>query len=321
VSNRELVVLGTASQAPTRARNHNGYLLRWDTEGLLFDPGEGTQRQMLFAGVTASQITRICITHFHGDHCLGLPGVLQRMSLDRVPHLVDVYYPAQNQAVFDRLRHAALFRDVLNLRERPVSQPGLPAPAEGPAPSITVASTPSFRLEARPLSHSVPTFGYRLAEPDGRRMLPDRLAALGIAGPDIGRLQREGSLPAAGRQVTLEEVSEPRRGQRFAFIMDTRLCDAAFALADQADMLVCESTFADTEAALAQDYGHLTARQAGRIAEEAGARLLVLTHFSQRYDPGDGQRLAGEAAGAFSGEIALARDLSRIPVPTRAPLP
>ncbi len=184
-----------------------------------------------------------------------------------------------------------------------------------------MASTPSFRLDALPLSHSVPTFGYRLAEPDGRRMLPDRLAALGIAGPDIGRLQREGSLPAAGRQVTLEEVSEPRRGQRFAFIMDTRLCDAAFALADQADMLVCESTFADTEATLAEEYGHLTARQAGRIAEEAGARLLVLTHFSQRYDAGDGQRLAGEAAGAFGGEIVLARDLSRIPVPTRAPLP
>ena len=309
MSNRELVVLGTASQAPTRARNHNGYLLRWDTDGLLFDPGEGTQRQMLFAGVTATQITRICITHFHGDHCLGLPGVLQRMSLDRVPQLVDVHYPGQNQAVFDRLRHAALFRDVLNLRERPVTQAG------------TIASTPAFRLDAQPLSHSVPTFGYRLAEPDGRRMLPDRLAALGIAGPDIGRLQREGSLPAAGRQVTLEEVSEPRRGQRFAFIMDTRLCDAAFALADQADMLVCESTFADTEAALAQDYGHLTARQAGRIAEEAGARLLVLTHFSQRYDPADGQRLAGEAASAFGGEVVLARDLSRIPVPTRAPLP
>jgi ribonuclease Z len=309
VSNRELVVLGTASQAPTRARNHNGYLLRWDTDGLLFDPGEGTQRQMLFAGVTATQITRICITHFHGDHCLGLPGVLQRMSLDRVPQLVDVHYPGQNQAVFDRLRHAALFRDVLNLRERPVTQAG------------TVASTPSFRLDARPLSHSTPTFGYQLAEPDGRRMLPGRLAALGIAGPDIGRLQREGSLPAAGRLVTLEEVSEPKRGQRFAFIMDTRLCDAAFALADQADMLVCESTFADSEAALAQDYGHLTARQAGRIAAEAGARLLVLTHFSQRYDPADGQRLAGEAASVFSGEIALARDLSRIPVPTRAPLP
>lgn len=307
--NRELVILGTASQAPTRSRNHNGYLLRWDTEGLLFDPGEGTQRQMLFAGVTASQITRICITHFHGDHCLGLPGVLQRMALDRVPHVVEAYYPEQNQAVFDRLRHAALFRDVLNVRERPVGQAG------------TVASTPAFRLEARPLSHGVPTFGYRLAEPDGRRMLPERLARLGIAGPDIGRMQREGSLVTGARPVTLDEVSEPRRGQRFAFIMDTRLCDAAFALADQADMLVCESTFAGTEAALAQDYGHLTASQAGRIAAEAGARLLVLTHFSQRYGPADGQRLAGEAASAFGGEVVLARDLTRVAVPARAPLP
>ncbi len=278
MSNRELVVLGTASQAPTRTRNHNGYLLRWESEGLLFDPGEGTQRQMLFAGVTASQITRIFITHFHGDHCLGLPGVLQRMSLDQVPHKVDAYYPGQSQAVFDRLRHAALFRDVLNLRERPVA-------AAGTAPA-TLAAAAAFRLEARPLSHSVPTFGYRLEEPDGRRMLPERLAALGITGPDIGRLQRDGTLVADGRAVALEEVSEPRRGQRFAFIMDTGLCDAAFALADQADMLVCESTFADTEAALARDYGHLTASQAGRIAAEAGARLLVLTHFSQRYDAG-----------------------------------
>ena len=101
MSDRELVVLGTASQAPTRRRNHNGYLLRWDGEGLLFDPGEGTQRQMIFAGVTASQITRICLTHFHGDHCLGLPGVLQRMSLDRVPHVVDACFPAQNREVFD----------------------------------------------------------------------------------------------------------------------------------------------------------------------------------------------------------------------------
>ena len=94
-------------------------------------------------------------------------------------------------------------------------------------------------------------------------MLPDKLAALGIAGPDIGRLQRSGGLEVDGRLVTVEQVSESRPGQRFAFIMDTRLCDAAFELADQADMLVCESTFANAEAALARDYGHLTAGQAG----------------------------------------------------------
>jgi ribonuclease Z len=305
VSDRELVVLGTASQAPTRHRNHNGYLLRWDGEGLLFDPGEGTQRQMLLAGVTASQVTRICVTHFHGDHCLGLPGVLQRMSLDQVRRVVEAYYPALSQEVFGRLRHAALFRDVLNLAERPVEAEGI------------VAQAPGFQLEARRLSHSVPTFGYRLAEPDGRRMLPDRLAALGVTGPDIGRLQQAGRLATDRGLVTIEQVSAPRRGQRFAFVMDTRLCAAAFALADGADMLVCECTFAATEAALARDYGHLTAGQAGRIAAASGVRLLVLTHFSQRYDATGTARLAAEAAEAFGGEVVLARDLDRIRVPPR----
>jgi ribonuclease Z len=306
VANRELVVLGTASQAPTRTRNHNGYFLRWDDEGLLFDPGEGTQRQMLFAGVTASQITRVCVTHFHGDHCLGLPGVLQRMSLDRVAHPVAAYYPGVGAEMFGRLRHASLFHDRLTLLEHPVDGDG------------TILDGPGFRLEARALSHLVPTVGYRLVEPDGRRMLPGELAARGIAGPDVGRLQRSGRLEAGGRVVTLEEVSVPRRGQRFAFVMDTRLCDAAFELADGADMLVCESTFADADAALARDYGHLTARQAGEIAAAAGARLLVLTHFSQRYEAEPPHRLRDEAAAAFGGEVVLAADLDRIDVPKRA---
>jgi ribonuclease Z len=265
VANRELIVLGTASQAPTRTRNHNGYFLRWDGEGLLFDPGEGTQRQMLFAGVTASQVTRVLITHFHGDHCLGVPGVLQRMSLDRVPHPVRAYYPAADAEVFWRLRHASLFHDTLTLAEHPVDGDGVVADrTDG-------AGSDGFRLEARALSHLVPAVGYRLVEPDGRRMLRDELAARGVTGPDVGRLRQAGRLVTGGRLVTLEEVSVPRRGQRFAFIMDTRLCDAAFELADGADMLVCESTFADADAALARDYGHLTARQAGQIAAAAGA--------------------------------------------------
>jgi len=305
VSNRELVVLGTASQAPTRYRNHNGYFLRWDADGLLFDPGEGTQRQMLFADVTASQITRICVTHFHGDHCLGLPGVLQRMSVDRVAHVVEAHYPAESHEVFARLRHASLFHDTLALRELPVHGDGL------------VTEVPYYRLEARTLSHPVPTVGYRLVEPDGRRMLPGELAARGVTGPEIGRLQRAGRLAVGGQLVTLDQVSEPRRGQRFAFVMDTRLCDAAFELAAGADMLVCEATFADADAALARDYGHLTAGQAGRIAAEAGARLLVLTHFSQRYETRPADLLRGEAAAVFGGEIVVADDLDRIPVPRR----
>jgi ribonuclease Z len=304
MSARELVVLGTASQAPTRHRNHNGYLLRWDTDGLLFDPGEGTQRQLLLAGVASSAVNRICITHFHGDHCLGLPGVLQRLSLDRVAHPVDVWYPAGGQVFYDRLRHCALYNDTVDVRAHPVEDDG--AADAGPEP---------FALVAGHLDHRAETIGWRVVEPDGRRMLPDRLAAAGVSGPDIGRLQRQGGLVTAdGREVRLEAVSEPRRGQVFAFVMDTRFCDAAVALADGADLVVCESTFLERDAELAAAYAHLTAAQAARVAEEAGARRLVLTHFSQRY-PED--VVFAEEAGAVFPDVVVARDLDRVPVPPR----
>ncbi|WP_142053861.1 ribonuclease Z [Pseudonocardia kunmingensis] len=303
MSMRELVVLGTASQAPTRTRNHNGYLLRWDDQGFLFDPGEGTQRQMLRAGVAVSAVTRICLTHFHGDHCLGLPGVVQRLSLDGVAHPVVAHYPASGREYFARLRHATPFREVADLREEPVAGDGV------------LASGPAGVLEARRLDHRVEAFGYRFTEPDGRRMLPERLAAHGIAGPDVGRLQRAGELVVDGRVVGLDEVSVPRRGQRFAFVMDTRLCDAVFALADGVDMLVIESTFLAEDEALARDYGHLTARQAASVAARCGVRQLVLTHFSQRYP--DPSRFAAEAAAVFDGEIVVAQDLSRVPLPSR----
>ncbi|GHA66958.1 ribonuclease Z [Streptomyces tendae] len=300
MSVRELVVLGTASQVPTRHRNHNGYLLRWDGEGILFDPGEGTQRQMLRAGVAAHDLNRICVTHFHGDHSLGLAGVIQRINLDRVPHEITAHYPRSGQRFFERLRYATAYRETVALTEAPVA-------ANGP-----LAVTPAYTLDARRLSHPVESYGYRLTEPDGRRMLPDRLAAHGIKGPDVGRIQRDGSLHG----VPLDEVSEVRRGQRFAFVMDTRLCEGVHALAEGCDLLVIESTFLDEDENLATDHGHLTAGQAARVARDAGVRHLVLTHFSQRYsDPEEFERQA-RAAG-YAGELTVARDLTRVPVPKR----
>jgi ribonuclease Z len=187
------------------------------------------------------------------------------MSLDRVSHPVEACYPAQNQEVFTRLRHAALFRDAVDLRERRVKAAG------------TVLSAAAFHVEARPLSHTAPAIGYRLVEADGRRMLPDKLAAFGVTGPDIGRLQHEGCLVIGDRLVTVEQVSEPRRGQRFAFIMDTRLCDAAFELADGADMLVCESTFADAEATPGPRVG-TPDRRAGRPHRGRGRGAAARAH-------------------------------------------
>lgn len=300
MSSRELVVLGTASQLPTRRRNHNGYVLRWDGEGILFDPGEGSQRQMSYAGISATDLHRICVTHFHGDHSLGLAGIIQRINLDRVPHPVRAHYPASGERFFRRLRYSTAYYESVGITPEPVHEEGV------------LAATPAYTLEARALSHPVDSFGYRLTEPDGRRMLPEALAAHDISGPDVGVLQREGVL----RGVTLEQVSEVRRGQRFAFVMDTRLCEGAEALAEGCDLLVIESTFTDEDAALAAEHGHLTAGQAARLARDAGVRHLVLTHFSQRYpDPAVFERQA--RATGYDGLLTVAEDLERVPVPPR----
>jgi ribonuclease Z len=308
---RELVVLGTASQAPTRYRNHNGYFLRWDDAGILFDPGEGTQRQMLLAGVRSSAITKLCITHFHGDHCLGLPGVVQRLSLDAVAHPVDLYYPAGGEPYVDRLLHASIFERRVELRRHAVELPG--------APDCTAIAEPGpgFTLSAARLDHGPETLGWRLEEPPGRTMLPDRLESFGVRGPDVAQLRERGSITVAGRAepVRLEEVSVARPGQAMAFVMDTGPCAAAVALARDVDLLVCEATFADDDADLAARYHHLTARQAGRLAAEAGARRLVITHFSQRYR--DAEILLAQAAAEFA-EVVCAADLLTVPVPARA---
>ncbi|MHB8680924.1 MAG: ribonuclease Z [Acidimicrobiales bacterium] len=301
---RELVVLGTASQAPTRLRNHNGYFLRWDDAGILFDPGEGTQRQMLLAGVRSSSVTRICITHFHGDHCLGLPGVVQRLSLDEVRHQVEVHYPASGHAFAERLLASSVFEDHSDVVLRPQD-------AEGP-----VVSTSAYNLTAARLLHEPEALGWRVEEPASRTILPERLADFGVRGPAVGELQRTGVLALSGRAepLRIEEVSVERPRQSLAFVMDTGLCDGAFELARGVDMLVCEATFAEAEAELAERFHHLTAAQAGRIAAEAGARRLVITHFSQRY-PDEGVLL--EEAKAVFPDVVAARDLTTVALPPR----
>ncbi|MET0423760.1 MAG: ribonuclease Z, partial [Actinoplanes sp.] len=242
---------------------------------------------------------RICITHFHGDHSLGLPGVLQRISLDKVTHPVTVHYPAAGQEFYDRLRHATSYWDNAEI---------VPGPVDGASFST---ATPAGLLTALPLWHSLPTYGYRLDEPTTRRMIPAKLAAHGISGPAVGELQRSGRLG----DVTVEQVSEPRRGQVFAFVMDTGLCDNVYALADGADLLVIESTFLAEDAELAAMVGHLTAGQAAAVARESRVRTLVLTHFSQRYP--DAGRFLDEARKEFDGEIVIAEDLMRVGVPAR----
>jgi ribonuclease Z len=299
-------VLGTSSQVPTRHRNHSGYLLQWDGEGILFDPGAGTQRQMIYAGVPTSRITKIMISHFHGDHCLGLAGVSQRIALDQVPHPIEVYYPASGQVFYERLRHSSIYQDNSRIVPCPLEREGV------------VFENDELTLEARRLDHGVETFGYRLREKDRRMMLADKLEAAGIRGPAIGELQRTGQWEADGRVVTLEEMSVPKPGQIVTFVTDTRMCEAAVELACGADLFICESTYLEQEREEARAYGHLTAAQAATIAKRAGAKKLVLTHFSQRYTK---FKHFLREAGEIHPDVVAAQDcdritISRIPKPT-----
>jgi len=219
-----------------------------------------------------------------------------------VTHPVEVLYPSSGQVYIDRLLHAAVFDEHVDVRQRPVAGSGVVDPG------------PPFALVAKRLNHVPDTLGWRLEEAGGRTMLHDRLEAAGIIGPAVGELQRAGVIDVGGRRVRVEEMSVERPGQVVAFVMDTGLCDAAFALMEGADLVVCEATFASAEADLARRFRHLTAAQAGRIAAEAGARRLVISHFSQRYP--DETILLDEARAEFDDVIA-AHDFLRVPVPSR----
>ena len=169
------------------------------------------------------------------------------------------------------MRQVSIFHDTSNLEPRPVLEPGV------------LGDLGRFELRAGALDHRVTTYGYRISEPDGISLDKDRLEAAGIRGPDVGRLVEAGWFDGPSGRVTIDQVSRPRRGQSMAFIMDTALCQAAEELADGVDLLVCESTYRADHEALAAEYRHMTAGQAGRLAAAAGARRLVLTHFSARY--------------------------------------
>ncbi len=209
---RDLTILGCSSQQPTRFRNHGAYLLRWNDYGFLFDPGEGAQRQFIYANVAPTVITHILVSHFHGDHCLGLGSILMRLNLDKVNHPIHCFYPASGKKYFDRLRYGTIYHEMITVIEHPVSQNGL------------VYEDGQFRIEAAFLEHGVDNVGWRITEADTRKFDKAKLAAAGIQGPMVREIEEKGSVFVNGRQVSLEEVSWIRKGDTFAVVIDTSYC-------------------------------------------------------------------------------------------------
>ncbi len=271
MSAKRLFILGTASLVPTRKRNHNGYFLQWNGDGFLFDPGEGTQRQMTFSGISTAQITSIFISHFHGDHCLGLPGIIQRLSLDQVKHPVKIYYPASGQKYLDHLLDVSAYFNQLIIEARPIFAPGI------------IEETEKNQIYADRLEHSIETYGFRLQERADITLIPDKLKIFGIQGAAIKEFLAAKKIVVNDRTVTLEEVSRPKKGASFAYILDTRYCPSAVELASKADLVICDSTYLSDRAEMANQFGHMTAADAARLAKAAAAQKLILTHFSQIY--------------------------------------
>jgi len=300
MSVRDLIILGCSSQQPTRFRNHGAYLIRWNDEGLLFDPGEGTQRQFIFANVAPTVVIRIFVSHFHGDHCLGLGSILMRLNLDKVTHPIHCYYPASGKKYFDRLRYGTIYHETIQVVEHPVYEPGV------------VEDDGKFKIEATFLEHGVENIGWRITEPSERKFDREKLMEKGIAGPLVRELQEKGVLIVNGHEVNLEDVSWVRQGSSVAIVIDTRYCKNAVNIARDAELLLSESTYLEEHRDLAYKHFHMTAKQAAELAREAGAKKLILTHFSARYQNLKGFEL--EACAVFPNTF-VADDLKTFTFP------
>ena len=301
MSVKDIIILGCSSQQHTRQRNHGAYLIRWNDEGLLFDPGEGTQRQFIFANVAPTCVTRMFISHFHGDHCLGVGSMLLRLNLDKVAHPIRCYYPKSGKKYFDRLRYCCIYHENISVIENAVKKDGI------------VEKDEKFTIEAKFLKHGVDNIGWKITEADRRKFHKDKLQKLGIEGPLVKELERKKKLTINGKTVHVDDVSWIRKGDSVAVVIDTIFCQEAIDLAKGAKILLCESTFLEEHKHLAKEYMHMTAKQAATIAKEAGVELLILTHFSARYtDPALFEKEAKE----IFPNVEVAEDLKRIPFPT-----
>jgi ribonuclease Z len=280
-----LTFLGTSAAAPTLHRGLTSLAVRRAGELLLFDCGEGTQRQMIRYG-TGFDVAAILFSHFHADHYLGAIGFLRTLSMLGRTDPLHLYGPRPASRLLRTMLFTGTDRLAFEVEIHEV-EPG----AELRRPGAVV--------RAFATDHRVPSLGWALAE-DRRpgRFHPDRAAALGVPeGPLWGQLQRGNPVVVGGRTVEPAEVVEPERPGRLLVVTgDTRPSPATVEAARQADLLVHDATFGDEEAERALETFHSTAREAGRVAREAGAGRLLLTHLSARYDvdPSPLLRQAGE---------------------------
>jgi ribonuclease Z len=290
-----VVFAGTAGSVPTARRGLPALLVRRGGDRILFDCGEGTQRQLI-RSVGLADIDDVFLTHLHVDHWLGLPGMIKSFDLRDREQPLNVYGPPGTRAAIEGLRFV-LGRVRFGLHVTELER-------------FEEVERDGYVVAAVPVRHRTHAYGYALSEPDRPgRFDADLAEAKGVApGPDFGRLQRGETV---GGVEPHEVMGAPRPGRRIVISGDTAPCDAIRLAAHRADLLVHEATFTDEELDRARATLHSTARQAAEVAAEADVRMLALTHLSTRYG---GREIKDEARAVFPNTV-VPRDFDAIEVP------
>ena len=291
----DVLFLGTAGSSPSPRRGLPATLVRRGGDRLLFDCGEGTQRQLM-RSVGLIELEELFITHFHADHVLGLPGMLKTFALRQRERELTVYGPRGLRRVY------SLLEPVIGRLTFAVELVELEPNDE--------LDRDGYRIAAFDVDHGGPGLGYALVEePRPGQFDPETARSLGVTpGPDFGRLQ-------SGEEVNgvrpEQVMGEARRGRKVVLTGDTAPCDMTRLVAWEADLLVHEATFMDEDAERAAETRHTTAAQAGRLAADAGVQMLALTHISPRYAGG---QVREEAQAAFEN-VVVPRDFDRVEIP------
>src|SRR3989338_1160522 len=267
----EITFLGTSAMQPTKERNTASFLLNYKGETFLFDCGEGTQRQMKIAGLSVGDVDKIFITHLHGDHVLGLPGLIQTIASANPEKIIEIYGPKGTRKNMKKLFEIFAFREKHNLFIKDVKKG-------------KILNTEKYFVETRPLEHGIPCAGYSFVEKDRRRINLNYIKKIGIPeGPLLGKLQDGKSIIFNAKKITPKESTYLVKGKKITHISDTLFCGNSLKLAKNSDVLICESSYADSLLDKAEEYKHMTARQAAMLATQSNSKELILTHFSKRY--------------------------------------
>ena len=267
----QLLFLGTACMQPTKERGHPAVLLVYNGEGILFDCGENTQRQLKIAGVTPSKINKILVSHWHGDHVLGIPGLIQTMGSSEYNQKLQLFGPKDTKTYMGHMMAAFFSKSSIDFEVNEINK-------------RIFYENEDFKLEALELTHGIPTLGYSFIEKDKRNINLSYVRSLGIPdGPLLGKLQNGKQIEWKGKQILPDDATILKKGRKVTYICDTSMCNNAVELAKDADILICESSYESKLKNKAEEYMHLTAKEAAEIATMANVKKLILTHFSARY--------------------------------------